>query len=485
MGNLMKETMSGLLWKFAERCGAQGVSFIVSIILARLLSPDDYGTIALVTVIIELLRVFVDSGLGTALIQKKDADDVDFSSVFFANLAICIVLYIGMFFAAPLISRFYGRFDLIPVIRTLGITLIISGIKNVQQAYVSKNMLFKRFFFSTLGGTLGGAVIGISMAYLGFGVWALVFQQLFQALADTCILWLTVKWRPKRKFSFKRLKSLFSYGWKLLISCLISTLYNNIRPLIIGKVYSSADLAYYNKGSQFPYTVVSNINTSIDSVLLPVMSKHQDDKSNVMSMTRRAITISSYIMWPLMIGLFVVSEPFVRLILTEKWLGCVPFMQIYCLTYGLEPIQTANLNAIKAMGRSDLIMKLEVIKKTCGIVILVIAIPHGVLAIGASVLVYTILASVINSFPNKKLLGYSYVQQIRDIIPSLLLAIVMGIVISPIALLPLGDFWILVLQVCSGAIIYLLLSKLLHFGSYEFIMGYLMSFIKKKSKDEK
>ena len=483
MGNLMKETMSGLIWKFAERCGAQGVSFIVSIILARLLSPDDYGTIALVTVIIELMRVFVDSGLGTALIQKKDADDIDFSTVFYVNLAICILLYAGMFLAAPLIAGFYGRPDLVPVIRVLGLTLIISGIKNVQQAFVSKNMLFKRFFFSTLGGTFGGAIIGIGMAYLGFGVWALVFQQLFQAFADTLILWMTVKWRPKRTFSFKRLKSLFSFGWKLLISSLISTIYSNIRPLIIGKVYSSADLAYFNKGSQFPYIVVTNINSSIDSVLLPVMSKHQDDRENVMSMTRRAITISSYVMWPLMIGMFTVAEPLIRLMLTEKWLGCVPFLQIYCLTYGLEPIQTANLNAIKAMGRSDLIMKLEITKKTLGILILVIAIPHGVLAIGASVLVYTVLASVINAFPNRKLLGYSYGQQIRDIIPSLLLAVVMGIVISPIALLPIGDFLIVFLQVCSGAIVYILLSKLLHFESYKYIMGYVMAILKKKSKN--
>lgn len=259
-----------MIWRFLERCGAQGVTFLVSIVLARLLDPSVYGTVALVTVFTAILQVFVDSGMGNALIQKKDADDLDFSSVFYFNLSACILLYVGMFFAAPLIASFYNMPDLTPVVRVLSLTLIISGVKNVQKAYVSRNLLFKKFFFATLGGTIGAAVIGIWMAWKGYGVWALVAQHLFNATLDTIILWVTVKWRPKRVFSLERLKGLFSYGWKLLVSALLDTGYNNLRSLIIGKLYTSADLAFFNRGKQFPNLVVTNINTSIDSVLLPI-----------------------------------------------------------------------------------------------------------------------------------------------------------------------------------------------------------------------
>ena len=281
--------ITNFFWRFLERCGAQGVTFIVSIVLARLLDPTVYGTVALVTIFTTIMQVFVDSGMGNALIQKKDADDLDFSSVFYFNMAMCSVLYLIMFFAAPFIASFYRMPELTAIVRVLSFVVVISGVKNVQQAYVSRHLMFKRFFFSTLGGTIGAAVIGIAMAYLGFGVWALVAQMLFNAAVDTTILWITVKWRPKKMFSFQRLKSLFSYGWKLLASSLIDTVYNDLRQLIIGKKYSSGDLAYYNQGKKFPQLIVTNINTSIDSVLLPTMSKAQDDMAAVRSMTRRGV----------------------------------------------------------------------------------------------------------------------------------------------------------------------------------------------------
>ena len=263
-------------WRFFERCGAQGVSFIVSIVLARLIAPEAYGMIALVTVFTTILQVFVDSGMANALIQKKDADDLDFSTVFYFNIVICILLYSVIFFAAPVIAKFYDQPELIAIVRVLCITVVISGVRNVQQAYVSRTMQFKRFFFSTTGGTIGAAVIGITMAYLGLGVWALVIQQIVNATIGTIILWITVKWRPKKMFSLQRLKVLFAFGWKLLVASLIDRVYNELRSLIIGKMYSSADLAYYNRGNQFPNIIVTNINTSIDSVLLPTMSAEQD-----------------------------------------------------------------------------------------------------------------------------------------------------------------------------------------------------------------
>ena len=243
-----KSTITNLLWRFAERCGAQAVSFLVSIILARLLAPEAYGTIALAMVFINILQVFVDSGMGTALIQKKDADDLDFSSVFYFNIAACLVLYAGLFLAAPSIAQFYGDPALTALVRALSLTVVVSGVRNIQQSYVSRHLMFKRFFFSTIGSTLASAVVGIAMAYAGFGVWALVGQSLSNVVTGTIILWATVPWRPRRMFSWQRLKGLLSFGWKLLISSLLDTGYNNLRNLIIGKLYSSADLAYYNQG---------------------------------------------------------------------------------------------------------------------------------------------------------------------------------------------------------------------------------------------
>ena len=474
--------ITNFFWRFLERCGAQGVTFIVSIVLARLLDPTVYGTVALVTIFTTIMQVFVDSGMGNALIQKKDADDLDFSSVFYFNMAMCSVLYLIMFFAAPLIASFYRMPELTAIVRVLSFVVVISGVKNVQQAYVSRHLMFKRFFFSTLGGTIGAAVIGIAMAYLGFGVWALVAQMLFNAAVDTTILWITVKWRPKKMFSFQRLKSLFSYGWKLLASSLIDTVYNDLRQLIIGKKYSSGDLAYYNQGKKFPQLIVTNINTSIDSVLLPTMSKAQDDMAAVRSMTRRAIKTSTFLMMPAMIGLAVCAEPLVQLILTEKWLSCVLFLRIFCITYAFYPIHTANLNAIKAMGRSDLFLKLEIIKKTVGIIAILITMWISVQAMAYSFLVTTILNQIINSWPNKKLLNYSYLEQVKDMMPQILLSLGMGAAIYAVSFLHLSASLTLLIQIPLGVLVYWSGSKIFHVESYTYIIEMVKNFKKRKKK---
>lgn len=474
--------ITNFFWRFLERCGAQGVTFIVSIVLARLLDPTVYGTVALVTIFTTIMQVFVDSGMGNALIQKKDADDLDFSSVFYFNMAMCSVLYLIMFFAAPFIASFYRMPELTAIVRVLSLVVVISGVKNVQQAYVSRHLMFKRFFFSTLGGTIGAAVIGIAMAYLGFGVWALVAQMLFNAAVDTTILWITVKWRPKKMFSFQRLKSLFSYGWKLLASSLIDTVYNDLRQLIIGKKYSSGDLAYYNQGKKFPQLIVTNINTSIDSVLLPAMSKAQDDMAAVRSMTRRAIKTSTFLMMPAMIGLAVCAEPLVQLILTEKWLPCVLFLRIFCITYAFYPVHTANLNAIKAMGRSDLFLKLEIIKKTVGIIAILITMWISVQAMAYSFLVTTILNQIINSWPNKKLLNYSYLEQIKDMLPQILLSLGMGAAIYAVSFLHLSASLTLLIQIPLGVLVYWGGSKIFHVESYTYIIEMVKNFKKRKKK---
>lgn len=468
-------TLVNFIWRFAERCGAQLVTFIVSIVLARILSPSDYGTIALVTVFTTILQVFIDSGLSTALIQKKDADDLDFSSVFYFNFIVCLILYIIMFVSAPCIADFYKDSNLITIIRVISLTLIISGVKGVQQSYVSRNMLFKRFFFSTLGGTIFSALLGIIMAYAGFGVWAIVFQQLSNNAIDTLILWITVKWRPIKKFSWIRLKHLLSFGWKMLASSLLDTVYNNLRNMIIGKLYTSADLAFYNQGDKFPKLIITNINTSIDSVLLPTMSNEQDNHVRVKDMTRRAIKISTYIMAPLMIGLAFCARPIVQLVLTDKWLPCVPYLQIFCVSYLFWPIHTANLNAIKAMGRSDLFLKLEIIKKFIGMILLIITMNISVMAMAYSLLISGLISQVINSWPNRYLLKYSYIDQIKDILPNIVIALIMGGFVYFISYLNLPILVSLVVQILSGGIIYLILSILTKNDSFIYLINILKS----------
>ena len=469
------KVFSNFIWRFAERCGAQLVTFIVSIVLARILTPSDYGTIALVTVFTTILQVFIDSGLSTALIQKKDADDLDFSSVFYFNFVICIILYLIMFVSAPFIADFYKDSSLVSIVRVISLTLIISGVKGVQQSYVSRHMLFKRFFFSTLGGTIFSAILGIIMAYAGFGVWAIVFQQLSNNAIDTLILWITVKWRPIKKFSWSRLKNLLSFGWKMLASSLLDTVYNNLRNMIIGKLYTSADLAFYNQGDKFPKLIVTNINTSIDSVLLPTMSNEQDNHVRVKDMTRRAIKISTYIMAPLMIGLAFCAKPIVQIVLTDKWLPCVPYLQIFCISYLFWPIHTANLNAIKAMGRSDLFLKLEVIKKFMGMILLLITMNISVMAMAYSLLISGLISQVINSWPNRYLLKYSYIDQIKDILPNIVMALIMGGFVYFISYLNLPILVSLVVQILSGGIIYLILSILTKKDSFIYLINILKS----------
>ena len=382
--------------------------------------------------------------------------------------------------AAPYIAVFYKDTTLTPVIRVISLTIVISGVKGIQQAYVSKNMLFKRFFFSTIGGTIFSAVLGIAMAYMGFGVWALVAQQLSNTAIDTLILWLTVKWRPKKMFSFERLKGLFSFGWKLLVSSLLDTAYNNLRNLIIGKLYSSSDLAFYNQGDKFPKVIVTNINTSIDSVLLPTMSVEQDNPERIKQMTRRAIKTSTYVMAPLMMGLAFCAEPVVRLILTDKWIPCIPFLRIFCITYMFWPVHTANLNAINAMGRSDWFLRLEIVKKIVGLIILLSTMWFGVMAMAYSLLLSSVLSQIINSWPNRKLLGYGYLEQVRDFAPGILLAVAMGICVYFVGYLPLPMIITLLIQIVLGAIIYIAASAILKLEEFEYLLGMVKSFIRKR-----
>jgi O-antigen/teichoic acid export membrane protein len=468
--NIKNKVLSGLFWKLLESGGTQGIQFVITIILARLLIPEDYGIIALVTVFIAVSTVFVNSGFNAALVQKKQADELDFSSVFYLSLSVACIIYIILFFTAPIISDFYNEQLLIPILRVLSLILFFGAVNSIQYAVVSRAMQFKRFFFSSIGAMLASGIVGIVLANAGFGVWALVGQQLTSQLTITAILWFTVKWRPKWMFSFGRLKGLFSFGWKLLCSGLLDTIYGNVYSLVIGKVYNSEMLGYFNRGDAFPKLIVTNINGSIQSVMFPALSSHQDDKARVKAMVRRAIVTSSFFILPMMVGLAVVAEPLVKIVLTDKWLPCVPFLQLMCISYAFWPIHTANLQAIKALGRSDIFLKLEVIKKCIGITALCVSIPFGIYVMVAFMPITAVIGSMINAFPNKTLLGYSYREQCKDIMPSLVLSIIMGAAVYSINFLVLYNWLTLLLQIIIGLVLYIGMAYLFKLECFRYLV---------------
>ena len=486
--SLKAKTISGVIWKFGERVSAQLVNFIVSIILARLLLPEDYGLIALVTVFITICNKIVVSGFATSLVQKKDADNLDFSTVFYFSVCVAAILYAVLFAIAPFIADFYSKESdpqmFIQVIRVMGLNLFIIAVNSVQQAYVSRTMQFRKFFFSTIAGTVVSAIAGIALAYAGKGVWALVAQNMILALVNGIVLWFMVKWRPQLKFSFKRLKALYSYGWKIFVASMIKILYTDLRSLVIGRVYTAADLAFYNKAQSFPQLIDTNVEGTIDSVLFSAISKKQNSVDEMRAMLRRAIKTTSFILMPLLAGLSAVAKPFIIILLTDKWAESIPLMQILAFSFIFAPVELENLQAIKALGRSDVALKVEIIKKVLGIIILIISIPFGVTAIAIGMVISTTLSAIINAIPNKKLLGYTFKMQLADILPSLLLSLVMFAAVYSISLLDLNIFLMLTLQVGVGAIIYISLSAIFKVESFRYIISIIKNFLRRGNKNE-
>ena len=483
--SVKKQTISGAIWKCCERTSGQLISFIVSIILARILLPNDYGLIALVFVFTTLCDKLVVCGFATSLIQKKNADEKDFSSVFYLSFGIAIVLYVLLFVGASAIADFYNKFDreqLISIIRVLGLGLFVMAFNSVQQAYVSRNMLFKRNFYSSLGGVIISGVVGVTMAYTGYGVWSLVAQNLIATLTNAVILLMTVHWYPKLYFSIDRLKELFTYGWKIFLSSIIKMLYNDLRSLVIGKFFTPADLAFYNRGQTLPQLIDTNITGTIDSVLFPAYSKLQDDKLAMITAMRRAVKTSCYILMPALSLMAAVSTPLVILLLTEKWLPCVPYMQILCFSFMFSPIETENLQSIKAIGRSDIVLKLEIAKRSIGVLLLIISVPFGLLVIASSMLLGNIVAAFLNAFPNNKLIGYSISSQFKDLLPSLLMSIIVYAGVSFIIdnLSSMDSLIQLFIGIVSGLSIYVLISYLFKVESFLYIKNMILNLVNKK-----
>lgn len=472
--------IKSLVWKFLERGGVQGIQFILQIILARLLFPEDYGVLAILSAFIAIANIFIQGGLNTALIQKKNSDEVDFSSVFWITIALSGFIYALLFLMAPLIAKFYNNEILTPVLRVLSITIFFGALNSIQYAMVSKTMQFRRFFYSSMGGVVGSGALGIVFAYLGYGVWALVIQQLSNSFLISIILWFTVKWRPRFLFNFSRLKALYSFGWKILVANFLSAAYMQCYSLIVGKFFSAIDLGLYSRGRQFPNVITNSIDGSIQSVMMPTFSAKNENTEELKRILRKSISYSCYLLFPVMFGMIATAKPLITVLLTEKWINCVIYLQLGCLYFAFWPIHSNNLTAINALGRSDISLKLEIIKKTLIIIEWIITIRFGLVVVAIGQVIETLISVFINAFPNKKLLNYSIKELLIDIFPSLLISFVMCCIVWCLHFFVLNNYLLLFLQIILGILSYIGLSKIFRLKCFQEIVLTLKNKIGKK-----
>lgn len=459
MKNSKKNVIKGLFWTLSERFMSQIVSVIVTVILTRLLAPEDYGVVSVVTVIITILNVFMTSGFSASLIQQEDVEQIDYSTVLYFSILLGFLLYIGVVAISPMLATFYSLPQLELVLKILALKIPLSALNSVQQAYVSRNMLFKKFFISTVTATIVSGGIGVIMAYTNFGVWALVAQDLSNVITISVVLWFSVGWRPTFQFSFTRLKILFDFGVKIFVQTLFNTIYANIRSLLIGGFYSPTDLAYYTKGNQYPNLIVTNVDTAVSKTMFPVMSREQEDLTRIKLLARRTAQVSSYIMSPILVGFFVCAEQIVSVVMTNKWLPAVPYIRIICICLLIRASQTAILQAIKSIGRSDVVLKMDIPVRILALFILMITIRFGVIYIAISEIIIEFLALLIYSYYSSRLLNYGYLEIFGDFLKNVALSVIMGGMVYFLgSISSFSSLATLIIQIFLGGIIYILLS---------------------------
>lgn len=472
--SLSRKMSSGLFWSYAERFLAQSITLIVSILLARILDPDHYGIIAIVSVFITICDALVTGGFGNALVQKKDVTDKDFDTICWFSVGIAFVLYVILFFCAPYIAGFYDESLLTPVIRVMGIKFIFSAFSSVQQAYVQKKLIFKKFFFATLGGTIFSAFLGIGMALSGFGVWALVGQYLSNTVIDTIILYLTIDWKPKLRMYKESIITLWKFGAGMLAATMVYTLKDNIRSLIIGKKFTSSDLAYYNQGKRYPQLLVIDIVESLGKVMFPILSSEQDSIENIKKIMRKSIRVSSFVLIPCIVGLFTVADTFVLTILTAKWIPCVPYLRILSLVYITRSMTTIFQKGLLAIGKSNINLFHEIVTSVATIILLIIAVFvfNSITLIAWSYVVVMVLGMMIFAFYVRKYFSYNFIEMAIDCLPIFILSVFMGIVVYLVGLLPLPNIVLLLMQVIVGIFVYISGAALLKFEGYLYVKGF-------------
>lgn len=473
-------------WKFLERIFTQVIQFTLQIVLARLLSPDHYGQLSIMLVFTTLANTFIQSGFSSSLVQDKDVTDEDYDSVLWFSLLISVILYVLIFAFAPLICKFYSSTEMCKPFRILALMIFPGAINSVQQSKLSRELNYKKMFASSFLGMIISGIAGIAIAYNGGGLWALVFQSLLNVCITTVIMHLVIGWHIRVNCNLVRIKHLFQFGWKLLLASLLDALTQDLQSLIVGKKYATRSLGYYDKGKQFPQFLISSINSSVQTVMLSSLSRKQDRMHEVKESVKKTIIVSSYFVFPMCAGLAAVAKNLVVVLLSEKWSACVPYLQIYCVCFAFYPLFTCNLQAINAMGRSDIFLKLEVIKKLYGIgtIILAVVLFDSPIALALAGVVTTIPSFIVNAYPNKRLINYSPSEQFVDILPSLILSVCMALFIYVE-----GEFIIksavvvLVIQVITGVLIYLFASYIFKLDAFGYIWVYLGE-IRRKNKND-
>ena len=429
MGELKQKTVKGTVWSAVERFSVQGVQFIVMIVMARILTPEDYGLVGMLAIFLAVSQSLIDSGFSQALIRKMDRTEIDNCTVFYFNIVVGLVLYLILYFLAPLVAKFYDAPAITSIMRVICISVIINSLVVVQRALYTVNIDFKTQAKASLSAAIVSGIIGITMAYKGFGVWSIVTQQLTNLGINAGLLWLFSKWRPRLLYSWKSFRELFSFGSKLMLSGLLDTLYKNIYTLVIGKVFNASSLGHYTRAHQFADFPSSNLTGIMQRVTYPVLCNIQEDDERLKNVYRRFLKLSAFIIFPLMLGLSAVSEPFVEIFIGRQWSYCSSLLQILCFSMMWFPIHAINLNLLQVKGRSDLFLRLEVIKKIIGIAILCVTIPMGLTVMCFGQIISSIVALIINTYYTGKLIDIGFFKQMKDLLPITLLSLAMFAVV--------------------------------------------------------
>lgn len=451
-GSLKKQTVRGVGWSFADNMLGQGITFIVGLVLARLLSPDEYGLIGIITIFITVFNAIVDSGFSNALIRKNDATDKDYNTMFLVNMGISVVLFGLMFLCAPFIAQFFARPELTALCRVMGIVVVINALSIVQNTVLTKRLDFKTKTKASFISSIASGVVGIAMAYSGYGVWALVGQQISRQLLNTVCLWIFNRWIPNFTFSIESFREMWKFGWKLLASTIIDQTWSQIYQVVIGKCYSPTSLGLYTRAHQFASICSSNLTGIVQRVSYPALSKLQDNREKLKNGYKKVIKVTMLVAFTLMLGLAGCAKSLIIVLIGEKWIDCVPMLQIVCFSMMFYPLHALNLNMLQVQGRSDLFLKLEIIKKCIAVIPLLMGVFIGIYWMLIGSVITGIFALYLNAYYSGPYLKYSIWEQALDILPSLLMSLTMFIILFVISFLPMSPFIMLPLQIAVGAI---------------------------------
>lgn len=453
-----KNVSKNILWKLIERVTSLIVSLGTTTLLARILEPTEFGKVAMINVFVAVLQVFVTSGLSNALLQKKDADYVDFSTMFWINLAISLVLYVALIVGAPFIADFYNYPELKNLLSVLGIQIVIIAINSIQSAYIAKNMLFKFYFTSTLSAKILSGCIGVVLALTGFGAWAIVWQTICLYLIETIILWVRVRWRPQFIFQIERAKNLYSYSWKIMISSLIASLRDKIRGLFIGKKFSSDSLAFFEKGILFPDTIVTNCGSSLAAVIFPVASNVQESSEKIKQLCSKWVSLFGFVTLPTLTYLGVTAKSFICFLLTDKWLPAVLFLRVACVYYAVDIIERPIRELTKAVGKSDICLKMQIEKTAVTLVTCVITANISIQAVGYGLVACALINVLISMYYATKVLGYRFIDLIKDIQHSVQLSFITGLLVYLFSFFMEASALLLFLQTLVGMLLFIALA---------------------------